>query len=116
MDDLCKKLQNSQAIALEAFKVEMQQEMARQMTIITEMQSKLATSIQDIVNNDISQIQAAAFQAAPAIIPPTPPQPVGGTYLTPTTPKQSQGISSPLNLAFSLSGIKQGSAADAAEK
>eukprot|EP00957_Ditylum_brightwellii_P206302 15347752-Ditylum_brightwellii.AAC.1 len=77
MSNIHKELQNSQAAALEAFKVEMQQEMACQMTIIKEMQSKLATSIQATANNGISQMQAAAFQAAPAIILPTPQQPVG---------------------------------------
>eukprot|EP00957_Ditylum_brightwellii_P048588 3686995-Ditylum_brightwellii.AAC.1 len=39
----------------------MQQKMARQMTIITDIQQQLTTSVQTIVNTDIAQMCTAAM-------------------------------------------------------
>eukprot|EP00957_Ditylum_brightwellii_P055079 4174796-Ditylum_brightwellii.AAC.1 len=70
--DLCKELQKSQTESLERFKVKMQQKMAHQMAIITELQCQLTKSVQTIVNTSITQIQVA--EVNPAMIRAPQPQ------------------------------------------
>eukprot|EP00957_Ditylum_brightwellii_P168094 12797021-Ditylum_brightwellii.AAC.1 len=92
----------------------MQQEMARQMTIISEIQSILSKSVQDIVNTGIHRMHAAAFQAAtPSGAISLTPQPA--VPVTQVTPNPKQGKSNPFNLASGYRSVEQSSAAVTAE-
>eukprot|EP00957_Ditylum_brightwellii_P129350 9867330-Ditylum_brightwellii.AAC.1 len=120
MEDFRKELHKSQTTLLNAFKIEIQQEMTRQMSIITDMQSKLTTSVQNIVNKGILQMRVAAI-AHPGSAPyhtQAPPTPISGTgpHITLVTPSPTQGISSPYNPALGPSSIEHSSITGIASK
>eukprot|EP00957_Ditylum_brightwellii_P031394 2380111-Ditylum_brightwellii.AAC.1 len=84
----------------------MQQEMARQMAIITKMQNDLIATVQQIMAAPIAEMK----QTEGTFLNGTPPP----VLVTPskTREDQEQGISSPSNTAVSASSIKHSSTAN----
>eukprot|EP00957_Ditylum_brightwellii_P033053 2506347-Ditylum_brightwellii.AAC.1 len=94
--------------------------MARQMSIITDMQSKLTTSVQDIVSKGILQMRAAviAHSGSTPYHTQVPPIPISGTgtHITLVTPPSTQEIIGPYNPALGPSSLEYSSITGAASK